>query len=354
MTIFFDSLACNMIFSGVFFIIYRTLTVPLRRASLSGEPILLQGPRGSGKTTLLRSSFPAHSYVTLEDPAERDRARRDPQAFLGRLRGPALIDDVHRAPQLMVYMDGLRPLILGSSLRLQTQLTTFELYPATLAEREGRRPLPLEMLGRFEPAPVQRGRQPAPTFAPGRAWLDRDVRALINVHDLDRFEEFVRFAETCSAGVLDQQGIADACGLSHRTVARWLGVLDTCFRTLRLPASTLDFGRRLVRSPKLHFLESDALESRAVGEIYKNARHSGMVPNLSYWRDSNGFEMPLLIETENAPVVPVSIAREPNPLEVEKLRRWMDLAGVSQGAIIAERGGRLPRKGILSYSTGQL
>jgi hypothetical protein len=91
-----------------------------------------------------------------------------------------------------------------------------------------------------------------------------------------------------------------------------------------------------------------------VGEIYKNARHAGIVPNLSYWRDSNGFEMPLLIETENALVVPVSIAQEPNPADAVRLRRWMDVAGVSQGAMIAERGGRLPRKGISSYSTGQL
>jgi len=254
----------------------------------------------------------------------------------------------------MDHMNGPRPLILGSSLRLQTPLETFELYPPTLAEREGRRPLPLEMLGRFEPAPVHRDRLPAPAFAPGRAWLDRDVRALINVHDLDRFEDFVGFAETCSSEVLDQQAIADECGLSHRTVARWLGVLDACFRTLLLPASTLDFSRRLVRSPKLHFLESGTLESRAVGELYKNARHAGIAPNLSYWRDSNGFEMPLLIETENAPVVPVSIAQVPNPADAVRLRRWMDVAGVSQGAMIAERGGRLPRKGILSYSTGQL
>ncbi|HZK77408.1 MAG TPA: DUF4143 domain-containing protein, partial [Gemmatimonadaceae bacterium] len=129
---------------------------------------------------------------------------------------------------------------------------TFELYPPTQAEREGRLPLSLEMLGRFAPWLGQSSSLPETPQVSNRSWLDRDVRALINVHDLDRFESFLSFAESRSGAILDQQAIADECGLSHRTVTRWLGVLDACFLTLRLPASGIDFGRRLVRSPKLH------------------------------------------------------------------------------------------------------
>lgn len=332
----------------------RTLTIPLRRAALQGEPVLVQGPRGSGKTTLLQSAFPAHTYVTLDDPADRARARQDPRAFLGRLRGPTLIDDLHRVPGLIGYMDGLRPLVLASSVRLQTPFETFELYPPTQAELEGRQPLALEMLGRFETAQERPFRQLGPAFTPHRTWLDRDVRALINVQDLDRFEAFLTLTESRSAEILDQQAIAEECGISHRTVTRWLGVLDACFRTLRLPASGLDFGRRMVRSPKLHFLDSLCLESRVVSEIYKNACHTGIVPDLGYWRDSNGFEIPLIIQTETAPAMPVCIADQPNPADVARLRRWMGLAGVTQGALIAEEAGHLPRKGVLSYAIGQL
>lgn len=334
--------------------LFRTLTIPLRRAALHGKPVLVQGPRGSGKTTLLRSAFPAHTCVTLDDPANRAKAREDPRAFLGRLRGPTLIDDVHRAPELIRYMDGLRPLILASSLRLETPFETFELYPPTQAELEGRPPLALEMLGRFRAAEGAPLRQLGQAFTPTRAWLDRDVRALVNVQDLDRFEAFVALTESRSGEVLDQQAIAGACGVSHRTVTRWLGVLDACFRTLRMPASAIDFGRRLVRSPRLHFLESSCFESRVVSELYKNARHTGIVPDLGYWRDSNGFEISLVIQTGTAPMMPVCIASQPNPSDVARLRRWMDLAGVNQGAIVAEQGGHLPRRGVLSYSIGQL
>ena len=332
----------------------RPLAVLLRRASLLTEPVLVQGPRGAGKTTLLRREFPVHTYVTLDDATDRARARSDPRAFLARLRGPAFIDDLHRAPELMAHTVGPRPLILASSRRLQLPFETFELYPPTQAEREGRLPLSLEMLGRFAPSLGQSSSLPETPQVSNRSWLDRDVRALINVHDLDRFESFLSFAESRSGAILDQQAIADECGLSHRTVTRWLGVLDACFLTLRLPACGIDFGRRLVRSPKLHLLESACLESRAVSEIYRNARHTGLVPGLSYWRDSNGFEIPLIVQTDAAPIMPVCIAAEPNPSVVARLRRWMDLAGVQQGAIIAQPAGQLQRRGVLCYSIAQL
>ncbi len=334
--------------------IYRTMSIPLRRAALVGHPVLVQGPRGGGKTTLLRNAFPAHAYISLEDPAARAMARRDARAFWGRLRAPTIVDDIHRVPSLIEELEGPRPLILASSLRLRTPFETFELHSPTRAELEGRAPLPLEMLGRFEPVRAEARRQTGVAWTAGRTWLDRDVRALVNVHDLDRFEEFVELAKSRSGEVLDQQALAKECGVSHRTVVRWLEVLETCFQVLRLPASDLDFGRRLTRSPKLHFAESASLESQAVWEIYRNARHSGMVPELSYWRDSNGLEIPLVIQTETAPVMPAGISEEPNPGDVARLRRWMELAGVRQGAFIAARGGQLPRKGVLSYSVGEL
>ncbi len=329
----------------------RTLAVPLHRAALLDEPVLVQGPRGTGKTALLRREFPAHTYVALDDAADRARAQSDPQGFLARLRGPAVIDDLHRAPGLLAFLDAPRPLILASSRRLRLPFETFELYPPTQAEREGRAPLKLETLGRFAPSTV-----PA-TFASWqrtRQFIERDVRDLIHVRDIDRFEAFLGIAESRSGEVLDQQAIADECGLSHRTVTRWLGVLDACFVTLRLPPSDADFGRRLVRSPKLHFLESECFESQAVSEIYRNARHAGLVPDLCYWRDSNGLEIPLIVQPDTAPPMPVCIAAEPNPSDVARLHRWMELAGVQQGAIIAKRAGQLRRRGILSYSIGQL
>ena len=332
----------------------RRLAVPLHRAALLGEPVLVQGPRGGGKTALLRREFPGHTYVSLDDATDRMRARSDPRSFLAKLRGPAVIDDLQRAPELLPHLLGPRSLICASSRRLQLPVTTFELYPPANAEREGRAPLTLDMLGRFAPA-ARTTASPSVLSPPtDRSWIDRDVRDLIHVRDLDRFELFLHTAESASGAVLDMQAIGKQCGVSHRTVTRWFEALDACFKILRLPSSTLEFGRRLVRSPKLHFFDSDCFESRAVLEIYRNARHAGETPNLSYWRDSNGFEIQLIVESNDMPPMPVSITRDPNPLDVARLHRWMALARVAQGAIITQRAGQLPRKGIASYSIAQL
>jgi len=323
------------------------------------EPVLLQGPRGSGKTTLLRRELPGYIYVALDDAGDRKRARNDPAAFLALLRGPAIVDDVQRAPELVQYLaqhPPSLPLIFASSVRLSLDVATFELYGPTRAERQGRPPLPLEMLGRFAPAHLAKSEIPS---WPRMTWLlDQDVRGLVEVHDMDRFEEFLLLAAKRSGELLHQQALASEIGVAHRTIVRWLDVLSACSLTLRLPPLPLTFGRRVVQRPKLHWLEeSTAFESKVVSEIYRNACHAGLRPRLWYWRDSNGLEVPLIIEADpESSLVPVAIAAAPNPADEVRLRRWMELAGASEGALIAESAGRPDRRPgrVVRYALSQL
>ena len=350
-------------------IVDRHLAIPLRRAARLGEPVLVAGPRGSGKTTLIRREFPGHRYVTLDDSAGRAAARQDPAGFIARLRGqPAVIDDLHRAPELVRHLAAsavAAPLVLASSRRLAgfDPVATFELYTPTRAELERRAPLPLATLGRFQPALP--GVPPPPlagplAWAPVRNFLDHDVREMVNVHDLDRFERFLRLAEARSGEVLDQQMLAREAGVSHRTVVRWLAVLDACYLTLKLEPGSLTLGRRTTRRPRLHFLAAHRapFETEVVSEIYRNARHTGLTPELRYWRDSNGFDVPLLVEMEGLAPVPVGIAETPNPEAGVRLRRWMELAGAGSAALVTRSPGRQPeRRGdakVLRYAISQL
>jgi predicted AAA+ superfamily ATPase len=319
------------------------MAIPLHRAVQRGEPILLQGPRSAGKTTLLQREFPGHTYVSLDIPADRVRARNDPASFIARLRGPSIIDDAHRAPELFPHLNG--PLILASSRRLNLPIETLELHPPTSAELERRAPLTLNMLGRFVPA-AERHVAPFARWPARRSFLEYDVRDLNGVRDLDRFELFLQTARQRSAQILDQQAIANECEISHRTVTRWLAVLDACFLTLRLPPAEMDFNRRIVRSPKLHFMHSENFESRVVAELFRNAKHEGEEPDLRYWRDSNGFEIPLVVQS-----IPVGIA----PAPIARVKRWMDLAQVSQGALIGQsKSIARSSGGVLRYSIDQL
>jgi len=191
-------------------ILERHLTIPLLRAVQERQPTLLQGPRGSGKTTLLRRELPGYVYAALDDAADRAKARRDPAGFIARLRGPAVIDDVQRAPELVRYLTEDRPqlpLVIAASVRLPLEMTSFELYGPTRAERQRRPALPLEMLGRFVPA-IRGECGEVPTWPRTHRHFDQDVRGLVDVHDLDQFEEFLRLARARSGELLHQQEMA--------------------------------------------------------------------------------------------------------------------------------------------------
>lgn len=338
----------------------RAMTLPLHRAAQAGAIVLLQGPRGSGKTTLLRREFPGHTYVSLDDPPTRAQARAKPDLFLARLRGPAIVDDLHRAPELVAHLNATLPparLLVASSRRLiVSSAATLELHAPTTAERESRPPLPLAMLGRFLPAPAVRASVPtaARSWSVEASLLASDIRDLVHVHDLDRFQSFAEAARQRSGQLLHQQSLARQCGVSHRTAVRWLAVLDACFLTLRLPCATASFGRRLIRRPKLHFLYDGGFESDVVAEIYRNACHAGERPDLRHWCDSNGFAIPLVVESHAFPPMPVGIAASPTPADIAGIKRWLSLAGLRNGALIGQSGGGPPARPILRYSFGQL
>lgn len=336
--------------------LHRHLSVPLHRTAHSNETVLVQGPRGAGKTTLLRRDFPGHSYSSLDDAGDRARARQSPGAYLAKFRGPAIVDDLHRAPELVSWLAEQAvpyPIVFASSRRLRLPMPTLELHPPTTAERHRRPALSLEMLGRFVPArPVATAEYPR--WNGSRGFLENDVRDLVSVHDMDLFERFLEAARRQSGGVLDQQSLANDCGVSHRTAVRWIAVLDTCFLILRLAPADFEGGRRLVRRPKLHFLDGGPFESRVVSELYRNAQHAGEAAELRYWRDSNGLEIPLVIQQERAALMPVSIAEVATPREAARLRRWMDLAGVAQGALVSDREGPGRSGHIQRYALAQL
>lgn len=335
---------------------HRALAIPLHRAAQLGLPLLVQGPRASGKTTLLRREFPAHTYISLDDPTDRARSRVDPARFLARLRGPAFLDDLHRSPELVAHLASapdLGRLVLASSRRITLPFRSFELHRPTLAERQRRPALALEMLGRFAPT-VLTVETPPPPWPMSMRFLDQDIRDLVNVRKLDRFESFLGLALARSGEILDQQALAHAAGVSHRTIVRWLLALDACFLTLCLMPAEVESGRRVIQAPKLHFLDSSNFESQVVSEIFRNARHAGHHPAFRYWRDSNGLEISLVILFEGLPTLPVSIAEQPNPLVEARLRRWMEMFGVPQGAIIAAAARQSRRGGVLRYAATQL
>lgn len=338
----------------------RHAAVPLRRFVHGLKPVLLEGPRGAGKTTLLQREFPELLHVDLDNATDRLKARQDPRGFLRRLRRAAVIEQVHRAPELVrlfqtEHID--EPYVLSSSIRLSLPMDRLEMHRPTLAELQRRNSLDLEVIGRFSPATSSK-KTSQDAWAEVSDWPEGDLLEFVQVRDLDLLLKFADLARAASGQGLHQLELARQAGVSHRTAVRWLEALEGCFLAMRLEPISNDFGRRIVRRPKYHFLERNScFESQIVAELYKNARHAGTEPRLRYWRDSNGLEIPLVIEqVSDGALIGVGIAEVPTPRIEAELQRWLRLSGAAQAAMISRSLPAMPRKDvrILRYEAGQL
>jgi len=334
----------------------RTLQTALLEAFRQMPVVTVTGPRQSGKTTLVRTTFPALPYVSLEAPDLRERALSDPRGFLAAFPDGAILDEVQRAPDLFSYIqvqvdeDG-RPgrfvltgsqnfLLLeriGQSLAGRTRI--LHLYPFSLSELEGRPPWaplteasaipPPDRASRrsladllhtgFYPRIHDRGLDAGSWLADYRTtYLERDVRQIVNVTDLEAFRRFVGLCAGRNGQLLNASSLGNDAGIDHTTVRRWISVLEASFLVLLLRPHHRNFGKRLIRGPKLYFLDSGLLcsilgirtasdlaihgsrgavfESFVLGEIVKAFAHRGERPPLYFWRDSAGHEVDFLLD----------------------------------------------------------
>jgi predicted AAA+ superfamily ATPase len=304
-------------------------------------PVLtLTGPRQSGKTTLSRMAFPDKPYVSLENPAQRELAQEDPIAFLSRYQEGAIIDEVQRVPQIFSYLQGMvdenpRPgrfLLTGSqNLALVNAVTQSLAGRTTLTELL---PLSLEEIRRFPSPPsdldtiLWQGGYPRiyERSLPAHEWLgdyaatyvERDVRQLMQVGDLLLFQTFLRLCAGRTGQILNLSSLANDCGISQPTARAWLSVLEASYIVFRLPPFFANLGKRLIKAPKLYFydvglattllnvedprqLENHPLrgalfETWVVSEIAKAYLHRGRRPQISFYRDSGGLEIDLILE----------------------------------------------------------
>ena len=168
------------------------------------------------------------------------------------------------------------------------------------------------------PAPLDRGIAVTDWLANYiESLVERDIRSLINVSNLDRFRVFVRLCAARVGKVLNLAGLAADCGIAAGTARQWLSALDTSYITYRLPPFHANIGKRLVKAPKLYFYDTGLaahllgvrtgaslathaqrgtlFENLVVSERLKYDFHQGRRPDLHFYRDHGGREIDLLI-----------------------------------------------------------
>lgn len=320
--------------------IARTLEGRLRKAATEQPVLVVTGPRQSGKTTLCRSVFADHAYVSLEPIDQRDFARRDPRAFLASVRDGAVLDEIQRVPELLSYIqadvdDDPRPgrfVLTGSQNLLLMEAVTqslagraamLELLPLSHEELLGAGKAPGDpfeaiVTGGY-PRIHDRGLDPSPWLDDYiSAYVERDVRQVLNVGDLLGFQTFLGLAAGRAAQLLSLSGLGADAGVAQPTARQWVSILEATYVAWRLPPLHGNFRKRLVKTPKLFFHDSGlhcrllgirnaaelamhplrgaVFENWVVSELVKWHRHRGLPARMSFYRDRAGLEVDLVLE----------------------------------------------------------
>ncbi len=308
----------------------RALQPAVLEAARGFPAVVITGPRRAGKTMLLRRLFPNASYVLLEDPDVQARARSDPRALIEELQLPVLFDEIQNVPELLPYIrtridqkprqmgqwlftgSQEAPLMQGVSESMAGRAAILQLLPFSVTETD-RVTL---LLGGY-PEVLERPRGRGLWFSSYiQTYLERDVRAIINIRDLATFRRFLALLASRHGQILNKTDLAAPLGVSVPTVGEWLHVLEITGQIILVPPYFNNFGKRLIKSPRVYLGDSGLacyllgiatqaeldrspflgvlFEGYVAAEIVKSQINQGRRKELYHFRDQQGLEVDFL------------------------------------------------------------
>ena len=369
--------------------IHRDIEATLFKAIESFPGVVVTGPRQSGKSTLLLHSLPGYDYLTLDDPATRERAISDPRLLLSTLGPRVIIDEIQWAPDLLPYIkmeiDRRRDkngsfvitgsqhfsLIKGLTESLAGRVAVLELLPFSINEIKSFSAdsdnlsefVRAALRGSYPEALLKHELDPGMWFGSYiQTYLERDVRTLANIGNLREFQRFFQLLATRCSQVLNMSSLANDLGVAVSTIKNWLSILEASRIIYLLSPYYSNLGKRVIKAPKLYFMDiglacyltgirdqdhlikgpmAGALfENYCIQETLKRFFNRGRRPNIYYLRTSNGLEVDLLIEEsfQNLVAVEIKLSRTPSPSMRSNLVRFGKLfnkLNISQSFLVS-------------------
>lgn len=321
----------------------------LRKIAKKYPVVTIIGPRQSGKSTLARHVFDHYTYVSLETPHERELAQVDPLGFFNKHPGSLIIDEVQRVPALLSYLQTFvdepgnkqKYVLTGSQQLLMMEKVSQSLAGRTVILRllpfschelhQKKKHLELNDLlysGGY-PRIFDKRLNPSQWLQQyHQTYVERDVRLLINVGQLDLFQRFLGLCAGRVGQLLNYASLGNDCGISDPTAKSWLSLLQMSFICFTLQPHFKNFNKRITKTPKLYFYDTGLLcyllkinspsdlenhplrgaifENFIIVEKIKKIYNQGGEPSLYFWRDATGHECDL-VEDRGAHLFPGEI-----------------------------------------------
>lgn len=341
---------------------------------LAGQfPIIaITGPRQSGKTTLAKMAFPEKRYVSFDDRNMRELARSNPGDFLKAFPDGAIIDEAQKVPELFdaiklivdneEYSPGKYILTGSSQFRLRENISDslagriglIKLLPFSIQElkTEG-------MLSDDAYDYVFNGLYP-PLYDTEKhfiredwfenyidTYMDLDVKDQINPANVNAFRKFIQVCATRSGQMVNYDGLSRSIGVSAVTIKSWLSILEASYIVHFLEPDSNNLGKSIVKTPKLYFIDSGlmcyllrmdskeelllddhkgaAVETLAVSELLKKQFNAGRKPNLTFFRDKNGFEVDAIADWKRTFAIEVKSNAETESKFSSNVRKYIEL-----------------------------
>ena len=359
----------------------------LKKSAQTRPVVVISGARQTGKTTLVKRLFPEYNYISLDLPSEAAQAELAPSTFLSRHPTPLIVDEIQYAPALLRHLKtvvdanrqtngqfiltGSQPfeLMTGVAESLAGRVAILELQGLSFCELEDAQQTPpidaFTLRGSY-PELYEKPELDATDFYQSyvATYLERDLRSQLQVGSLRDFERFLRACALRTSQVLNKAELARDVGISPSTAGGWLSVLERSGIIALLEPWFSNSTKSLVKSPKLHFLDTglcaflmgmtsmdDLNNSPLKGNLWETAIFCELKKQLGsnrkwqlyYWRDRSKDADFLLHKAGTYKIADAKWSEHPtNAGKLEKVRK--ELPESTEAALICRTTTPFPLK----------